>query len=439
MDKKHSDTQKLLSDHENPELLAKGDDDVHDDAGQIAPPDKYHLAYFIFFLMGSGVLVPWVTILSAVDYFLYLYPSYHFDFNASVAYIYSEFLTLLFMVKFGSRFRLAPRIYGAFTAFALLFIVIPLLTVKEGLSEAAGFGITITIVAILGLVDGLVQGTLFGFASSFAPIYTQAINAGTGCAGFFISFSRVLTKLSWPDTPKGLKDSALIYFAICSVIMFTCVGAFFVLLKLPITKYYLQRTSNSGALHIKRSKSTEIVEEKMSEADVRKHFRAGLKSVFKKIYPTAILIAGTYWITMTIFPGLISIIPSTKKDWSWLPVITVTVFNFCDFVGKSAVRIIPDRFVSEKALYVLGGFRIIFFPLFLLCVKPRIFNHDAIPIALVVVFSLTNAYIATRAMMIAPTRVPLHERELAGSMMVFALSVGLTAGVSSGWLIPYIL
>jgi len=41
-------------------------------------------------------------------------------------------------------------------------------------------------------------------------------------------------------------------------------------------------------------------------------------------------------------------------------------------------------------------------------------------------------------MMLGPTRVEMHEKEVASHIMVFALSLGLTAGVTCGWTIPYL-
>jgi len=58
---------------------------------------------------------------------------------------------------------------------------------------------------------------------------------------------------------------------------------------------------------------------------------------------------------------------------------------------------------------------------------------------LIILFATSNGYIGTRAMMIGPTKVTLAEKEIASTVMVFSLVVGLTLGVSCGWLIPYIL
>jgi len=47
-------------------------------------------------------------------------------------------------------------------------------------------------------------------------------------------------------------------------------------------------------------------------------------------------------------------------------------------------------------------------------------------------FSLSNGYVSTLAMMYAPECVAMHQKEQAGTLMVFCLTIGLTAGVFSG-------
>ena len=58
---------------------------------------------------------------------------------------------------------------------------------------------------------------------------------------------------------------------------------------------------------------------------------------------------------------------------------------------------------------ILSVIRLVFVPLFALCnVQPRgtlpvVFNNDAYPMIIMAVFAITNGYISTQALMVAPT------------------------------------
>ena len=39
------------------------------------PPDKFKLVYIICILLGTGILTPWISVLTAVDYFKLKYPN----------------------------------------------------------------------------------------------------------------------------------------------------------------------------------------------------------------------------------------------------------------------------------------------------------------------------------------------------------------------------
>lgn len=56
------------------------------------------VAYFIFFLLGTGFLLPWNAFITATDYFALLYPSQHVDTVFSVAYMIPNVTLLLLLV-----------------------------------------------------------------------------------------------------------------------------------------------------------------------------------------------------------------------------------------------------------------------------------------------------------------------------------------------------
>ncbi|CAG7908892.1 unnamed protein product [Brassica rapa] len=62
---------------------------------------SYRAAYVIHFLLGAGSLIPWNALITAVDYFGYLYPDKHVEKTFTVAYMVArscENISYLLMV-----------------------------------------------------------------------------------------------------------------------------------------------------------------------------------------------------------------------------------------------------------------------------------------------------------------------------------------------------
>ena len=94
------------------------------------------------------------------------------------------------------------------------------------------------------LVDtpGLENGTpppphsLFGFAAKMPPVYSQALMGGNGIAGVIVAVIRIVTYAAMPsDTEK----SSMIYFMCSGGVVFLCILCFFILLRMPFTRYYI--------------------------------------------------------------------------------------------------------------------------------------------------------------------------------------------------------
>jgi hypothetical protein len=83
-------------------------------------------------------------------------------------------------------------------------------------------GVTLFLVAVCGASDGVAQGALFGEAALLPARYTQALISGTAMSGVAVSLTRVITKAAMPDTPAGLRASALLYFVLAACTCAAC-------------------------------------------------------------------------------------------------------------------------------------------------------------------------------------------------------------------------
>jgi equilibrative nucleoside transporter 1/2/3 len=90
-------------------------------------------------------------------------------------------------------------------------------------------------------------------------------------------------------------------------------------------------------------------------------------------------------------------------------------------------------------MYIFTLCRVVMLPLFFLCLKPRIFNHDAFPVVFIFVFGVLGSISGSKLMMIGITKVDTHEKEVTGALMVSALVLGLSVGSSAAWIVPYVL
>jgi len=146
---------------------------------------------------------------------------------------------------------------------------------------------------------------------------------------------------------------------------------------------------------------------------------------------------------LSLFPGVSSLIkPQNPSDsWKfWFPILLIFTFQVGDLIGRT----VPKWFLMNfKLLTPLNFCRIVFFPLFILSVesefKPEIFliKSNILPFVFMIVFSISNGYLGTIAMVSGPTHVDDHERETAGTIMSFWLNFGLAAGTWTGLVINY--
>jgi len=161
-------------------------------------------------------------------------------------------------------------------------------------------------------------------------------------------------------------------------------------------------------------------------------------NIIRKIWAHNLWVILSYFVTLALFPGLISEIPSSygiSKDW--FSILLITVFNVADLAGKTLPRWYTNS--REKFLWISVIARLIFVPLFIFCLKPRILSNDVISILLVIIFGASSGYLASVAMSLGPQQVQPHEQELAGTIMITASTIGLVFGsVASLALLPII-
>mmetsp|Transcript_19884 Transcript_19884/g.32705 ORF Transcript_19884/g.32705 Transcript_19884/m.32705 type:complete len:474 (-) Transcript_19884:616-2037(-) len=156
------------------------------------------------------------------------------------------------------------------------------------------------------------------------------------------------------------------------------------------------------------------------------------------LYPcTAVLM--TFLVTLAVFPEVTSLTESTEKckpgtsrvfNDLFVPILFV-VFNLADFLGR-VVQGVWQPF-SGRALMLLSYSRLLLWPFFWFArVKDSrlviIFGWDWFPFLISLVCGFSNGFLGTASMLHASRLVPVAHRELASTISVLALTLGLSLG-----------
>ena len=286
--------------------------------------------------------------------------------------------------------------------------------------------------------------------------------------------------------------SALFYFIIATFVLISCIQCFLVMFRLKFTQYYILRAEESktkngkidnlndpllldeeiSSLHLSTSKDHIINAMHNSELNGRKKidslntllvndisisrmgedsetFSETLWRVFKMIKIPAFSVFYVFVVSISIFPSLFVRVLSERQCTGqgrfyndlFVPFLFV-LFNLMDFTG----RIVANNFkcyFSAQNIWIPSVMRTAFIPLMLLCNLSSsqlevVFPSDFFPIFFMILFGFSNGYCASYSMMYGPSIVSTSDQSLAGTIMIFSLTMGLFFGASFSFLITYV-
>ncbi|KAK8314246.1 hypothetical protein V6Z12_D01G159300, partial [Gossypium hirsutum] len=386
--------------------------------------DKFNLGYIIYFTLGVGFLLPWNSFITAVDYFSYLYPEASVHRVFAVVYMVVSLACLLVIVFYAHKSKAYMQINVGLGIFVVSLLVVPVMDavyIKGQVGLYDKFYVTVGLLALAGIGDALVQGGLIGVAGELPERYMQAIVAGSGCSGVLVSMLRILTKAVFPQDADGLRKSAYLYFFTSIVFMVICIVLYNVAHKLPIMQYY------------EELKAEAVKEEKAEKGPMTGPvWRATLWNIVGTVKWYGFGIVLIYFVTLSIFPGYITEDVHSLVLKDWYPVLLITGYNVFDLVGKSltAVYLLENAKVAISACVV----RLLFFPLFIGCLHgPQLFRTEFPVSLLTCLLGLTNGYLTSVLMIMAPKSVQIQHAETSGIVMVLFLVVGLASGSVIAW------
>ncbi|CEG83551.1 hypothetical protein RMATCC62417_17453 [Rhizopus microsporus] len=407
------------------------------------PIDKYKLVYWIYFLYGIAMLLPWNVFITASEFFVKRFAEtpYQETFQNyfSTYSTLTNFLTFIIVLwlQNKSSFRLNSFIPICINTAVFAAMAISVKVDFEGIDY---FWFVMFFIVLTGGTTSFFQNSVFSEASRLPPVYVQAVVSGQGVAGVVVAISSIVSALAGsgdrvPDE-ASITRSAFLYFLFALLITTAAMIGRILVTQLPFYGYYM----NLQARH-----DQEIDQQSEEERAVT------VIDIVRKSYGLIFAVAYVFAITLMLFPSLTALIKSTHQqndsmensnrffDDDIFVAFHFLLFNIGDWVGRTLP--VSERFqvFRAKTLINLSLLRTVFIPLFLVCNVvvseerrlPVLISNDFAYFFLVWIFAVSNGWIGGLCMMAAPQQATIKsgaEKSMVGSVMSFALVLGLAIG-----------
>ncbi|XP_056143696.1 equilibrative nucleoside transporter 4 [Lampris incognitus] len=434
------------------------------------PDDRYHGIYFAMLLAGVGFLLPYNSFITDVDYLHNKFEGTSIVFDMSLTYILVALVAVILNNVLVERLSLHTRItVGYILALGPLIFVSMFDVCLEMFTNRQAYIINLISVGVVAFGCTVQQSSFYGYMGMLPKRYTQGVMTGESTAGVIISLSRIFTKLLISDERKN----TLIFFLVSIGMEMLCFLLHLVVRRSRFVRYYTSHSQGKGQSkgHDPRENGTgyrvhhDVTSEEVRfgnggivvsptddtiddfaggtyvrfdapKAQIKKSW-PGVRDMFlhryvvsRVIWTYMLSIAVTYSITLCLFPGLESEIRNVTLG-EWLPILIMATFNMSDFVGK-ILAALPYDWPGGRLLF-FSCLRVVFIPLFVMCVYPAkapTLSHPAWPCLFSLLMGVTNGYFGSVPMIQAAGKVPPEQRELAGNTMTVSYMLGLMVGSS---------
>lgn len=165
----------------------------------------------------------------------------------------------------------------------------------------------------------------------------------------------------------------------------------------------------------------EELEEHAAAATVMNVLHTALKPFFSLFL--------SYFVCLSCFPGIISVIPSvTLGLGDWFPIVLVGCYNLGDLLGKNLPVYV--MYFDVSTLHLPWPLQLSFLPFFMAALIHPF--DDITTIVAVLLLGLTTGYVATSSVILAPSICSEYQKEVAGMVAGLSSIIGLCAGSYNG-------
>ncbi|XP_033610781.1 equilibrative nucleoside transporter 1 isoform X2 [Cryptotermes secundus] len=406
---------------------------------------RYNLAYLIFYLLGMTTLLPWNFFITADDYWMFKFRDVTanvsdksnrtelqagFTAYLSVASTIPNTLFLILNSLLSHKISLQIRMIGSLSSIFLLFVLTTVFVKVDTDSwQELFFIITLVTVVFLNIASAILQGGLFGIVGKFSSRYITAVVSGQALGGIFAALAEIASLCLGASSTI----SAFVYFMVANGMLLLSLAAYLVLSRAVFFRFHM--------LDKVEVSSVQYEPAVFQASDNPPTQEISNRTILSKIWVYGFSLWMTFVVTLTLYPAVTVLVNSTgrgnSKPWNdmyFVPVVGYLIFSTCDYVGRILAGLLQWPRSSSWVVALLSMFRVVFIPLLLLCnAQPRhhlpvVMNSDLYYILIIVLFALSNGYLANITLICVPKIVDSTEQETASSMMAAFLGIGLATG-----------
>ncbi|KAN0028862.1 hypothetical protein ACTFIV_010726 [Dictyostelium citrinum] len=397
---------------------------------------------FCMTMLSIGCLSPFHCYLASLDYFNIIYPE-KYKLASTFPFIYMTMISITFvlLIKFSDKLKHHLIILSGFSFYVIVLIIVPCLNLSKIGGSLTSYILTLLLIGITAIFDGMIQGSVFALASLFGSQYLLFCQIGIGLAGVIVVITRLICKLSFSNTINNhvsLKIGSVVFFCTSSFLVICTLITFILILRLPIGQI-IKKKKNNQENHLENSiKLDDNINNNNNnqniniEIDNFEEVYCPFKFTFKKNLKYSAMLSFLFIMTLFVFPGIVIQIKSDRIERSWWIFSLIVVYNIADSVGKALPLLIhknDKRIPSVPWLWFISIGRCIFIVFFIVAYyNSNIFKHEGIIYLFLFIFAFSNGYISSIALSQSPSTVPPKYRELSGIIMSSALNIGLLLG-----------
>ncbi|GKT35981.1 Equilibrative nucleoside transporter like protein [Aduncisulcus paluster] len=428
------------------------------------------LLYFLVVLLGTGALLIYNAIITPVNFWSYTMPDYNVLFYISFSYNAPQLIVLFIMMKWGEKWNLNKRVWITLLILIAGVVVIPLIPTTIN-NQTDALVLVIITTMVLGIANGILSGSIFSLSASLGGDFSVAAMIGNGIAGILMELIRIITQAAM-NSDDQIIAGTIIYFVLAGVVLICCLVGFEVIRCIPkahrtiVMMHGKIRGGQNSNDYIPFDESVgeeqnisppvqettagliteevgdiigqvmpEDVESKGSKdvlGDDEDIIGAGNEEprsngeILKSIWVDCLSIFFVFFITLALFPGVTNMVtPASSMDPDWFGIWNMSCFMVGDMVGRSLPQLVV--LWGRKTNIVVVFARLIFYPLIILQVE-EVLHSDLLLYITMLLFSATNGYTSTLAMMYGPTQVEKKDKPQAGVLMTVFLNSGLFGG-----------
>ncbi|TVU06611.1 hypothetical protein EJB05_49835, partial [Eragrostis curvula] len=411
---------------------------VHkEEDSSVATPKGKYWGIFICWLLGNGCLFGFNSMLTTLDYYMYLFPNYH---PARIIFLtYQPFVlsTTAGFTYYEAKVNTRRRILVGYTLFFLSSLAVILLDVatprRGGMAPFVG---TCAIAASFGVANGHVQGGMSGDLSLMCPEFIQSFYAGIAASGVLTSALRFITKAALENSRDGLRKGAMLFSAISSFFALLCIVLYaFIFPKTSIVNFYRSQAACDGSLTVTADLAAAGIKSHPNPVSLESPpcvERLSTKEFLLQNKDYTLNMFLLYLLTCGIIPGFLAEdTGSHSMGLVQYGIVLIACTFTWDLISSYIPLIEQLKLTSRKWILIAVVSRFLLIPAFYYTVKH---GSQGWMILLTSFLGSSHGYLSVIVLTEAPKGYKGPEQNALGNLLAFSLLGGIFFGAILDWL-----